>query len=79
MWLVFLVCALFYALTEPAEKTPVTNLVGEEHRGLAHGWYHLAVGIATLSAILAASRRKTITLGAAGVARPAGAGAARPA
>ena len=52
VWLLFLVYALFYALTEPAEKTLVANLVAEEHRGLAYGWYHFAVGIATLPASL---------------------------
>ena len=52
VWALFLVYALFYALTEPAEKTLVANLVGEEHRGLAYGWYHFAVGIATLPASL---------------------------
>jgi len=30
----------FYAMTEPAEKTLVANLVGQEHRGLAYGWYN---------------------------------------
>jgi MFS family permease len=52
VWALFLVYALFYALTEPAEKTLVANLVGHQHRGLAFGWYHFAVGIAALPASL---------------------------
>jgi MFS family permease len=49
-WALFLVYALFYGLTEPAEKTLVANLVGAERKGLAYGWYNFAVGIATLPA-----------------------------
>lgn len=48
----FLVYALFYGLTEPAEKTLVAQLVGSEHKGLAYGWYNFAIGIATLPASL---------------------------
>ena len=44
--------ALFYGLTEPAEKTLVANLVGKERKGLAYGWYHFAIGVATLPASL---------------------------
>jgi len=51
-WALFLSYALFYALTEPAEKTLVANLVGSEHRGLAYGWFNFAIGIATLPASL---------------------------
>jgi MFS family permease len=50
VWVLFLAYAVFYALTEPAEKTLVANLVGPEHRGLAYGWYNGALGIATLPA-----------------------------
>ena len=49
-WALFLGYAVFYAMTEPAEKTLVANLVGPEHRGLAYGWFNFAVGIATLPA-----------------------------
>ncbi len=52
VWLLFAVYALFYALTEPAERTLVANLVGPEQRGLAYGWFHFAVGIAALPASL---------------------------
>jgi MFS family permease len=50
VWVLFAAYAIFYAMTEPAEKTLVANLVGAEHRGLAYGWYNCAVGIATLPA-----------------------------
>ena len=43
---------VFYALTEPAEKTLVANFVGPERRGLAYGWYNAAIGVATLPASL---------------------------
>lgn len=49
-WALFLMYAAFYALTEPAEKTLVANLVGPERRGLAFGWFNFAIGIATLPA-----------------------------
>jgi MFS family permease len=49
---VYLAYALFYGLTEPAEKTLVADLVGGERKGLAYGWYNCAVGIATLPASL---------------------------
>lgn len=49
-WALFLMYAIFYAFTEPAEKTLVANLVGPERRGLAFGWFNFAIGIATLPA-----------------------------
>lgn len=52
VWALFVAYAIFYAVTEPAEKTLVANLVGPEHRGLAYGWFNCAVGIATLPASL---------------------------
>jgi MFS family permease len=51
-WAFFLAYALFYGLTEPAEKTLVADLVGGERKGLAYGWYNCAIGIATLPASL---------------------------
>jgi len=51
-WTLFLVYAVFYALTEPAEKTLVANLVGTERKGLAFGWYNFAIGIAVLPSSL---------------------------
>ena len=51
-WVLFLSYALFYGLTEPAEKTLVADLVGTERKGLAYGWYNFAIGIATLPSSL---------------------------
>jgi MFS family permease len=48
----FMVYALYYALSEPAEKTLVTQLVPAEQKGQAFGWYHFAEGIAALPANL---------------------------
>lgn len=49
-WGLFLGYALFYALTESAEKTLVAALVPENRRGLAFGWFNFALGVATLPA-----------------------------
>lgn len=48
VWIVFLLYGLFYALTEPAEKKLVTELVGSDRKGLAFGWFNFAIGIAAL-------------------------------
>jgi hypothetical protein len=50
VWAFFVAYAVFYAMTEPAEKTLVANLVEQEDRGLAYGWCNCAIGIATLPA-----------------------------
>jgi MFS family permease len=52
MWVCFLVYALFYGLTEPAEKTLVASMVPGEHKGLAFGWFNFAIGVGTLPASL---------------------------
>ena len=52
VWLLFLVYAGFYALTEPAEKALVAAIVGPERKGLAYGWFNLTIGIAALPASL---------------------------
>ena len=39
-------------MTESSEKVLVVDLVGQERRGLAFGWYHAAIGIATLPSSL---------------------------
>jgi predicted MFS family arabinose efflux permease len=49
-WALFLSYALFYALTEPPEKTLVAQLVPGERKGLAYGWYNFAIGIAAMPA-----------------------------
>ena len=51
-WTFFLLYGLYYAVTEPAEKTMIANLVGSDKKGLAFGWYNLAMGIAALPASL---------------------------
>jgi len=51
-WAAFLIYGLFYALTEPAEKTLVTILVGPERKGLAFGWFNFAIGVAALPSSL---------------------------
>lgn len=50
VWTLFLGYGIYYALAEPAEKTLVAQLAGEQHKGLAFGWYNLAIGIAALPA-----------------------------
>jgi predicted MFS family arabinose efflux permease len=50
VWALFLGYGIYYALAEPAEKTLVTQLAGPQHKGLAFGWYNLAIGIAALPA-----------------------------
>ncbi|OHB76260.1 MAG: hypothetical protein A2W31_05650 [Planctomycetes bacterium RBG_16_64_10] len=52
IWALFLLYAVFYALTEPAEKTLVASLVSPERKGLAYGWFNFAVGIGALPASL---------------------------
>jgi len=52
------VCALllfygvYYGMTEGAERALVADFVEVSHRGKAYGWYHGAVGLATLPASL---------------------------
>jgi MFS family permease len=52
IWALFLIYSLFYALTEPAEKALIADLVGGERKGLAFGWYNFAIGIAALPSSL---------------------------
>jgi predicted MFS family arabinose efflux permease len=52
VWALFMVYAVFYALSEPSEKTLVVRLVGSERTGLAYGWFNLLMGIAALPASL---------------------------
>jgi MFS family permease len=49
-WILFSAYAIYYALTEPAEKTLVANLVGAQNKGLAFGWFNLIVGVGVLPA-----------------------------
>ena len=50
VWALFGVYGLYFALTEPAERALVADLVPAERRGTAFGWFHLAVGIGMLPA-----------------------------
>lgn len=53
VWAAFLAYAVFYyGLTEPAEKALVTELAGPERKGLAFGWFNLAIGIGAFPASL---------------------------
>ena len=51
-WVCFLIYGAFYALTEPAERTLVANLVGPDRQGLAFGWFNFAIGVVALPANL---------------------------
>ena len=50
IWALFVLYAVYYALTEPSEKTLVVQLAGSQRTGLAYGWYNLLMGIAALPA-----------------------------
>ena len=52
IWGLFLAYGLFFGLTEGVERAYVADLAGEENRGYAFGWFHLAVGIGALPASL---------------------------
>jgi MFS family permease len=52
VWALFLAYSLFHALTEPAEKALIAELLGGERRGLAFGWYNFAIGVAALPSSL---------------------------
>jgi MFS family permease len=51
-WAFVMLYGVFHALTEPAERTMVANLVGAQQKGLAYGWFNFAIGIAALPASL---------------------------
>ncbi len=52
VWGIMVLYALFYALTEPAEKTMVAHLALPEWKGLAFGWFHFTLGLTILPANL---------------------------
>jgi len=52
IWALFLLYSVFYALSEPSEKTLVARLVGQQRTGLAYGWFNLLMGVAALPASL---------------------------
>ena len=49
-WALFAVYGIYFGLTEGVEKALVADLVPEDRRGAAFGWYNLALGIAALPA-----------------------------
>ncbi|HEX3551836.1 MAG TPA: MFS transporter [Thermoanaerobaculia bacterium] len=51
-WALFAVYGLYFGLTEGVEKALVADLVPEDRRGAAFGWYNLALGIGALPASL---------------------------
>jgi MFS family permease len=52
IWALFIFYGLFFGLTEGAEKALVGDMAGKENRGLAYGFYNLAIGISALPASL---------------------------
>lgn len=52
IWALFLVYGLYYGLTEGVERAYVADLVGQQSRGAAFGWFHLAIGVGALPASL---------------------------
>ena len=49
-WALFGVYGLYFGLTEGAERAFIADLVGQERRGTAFGWYNLAIGLGALPA-----------------------------
>jgi MFS family permease len=49
-WALFAVYGLYFGLTEGAERALVSDIVPARHRGVAYGWYYLAIGIGAFPA-----------------------------
>jgi MFS family permease len=54
IWLFYGIYGLYYALTEGTSRAFVADLVPQEQRGTAYGWFHAGVGLAALPASLIA-------------------------
>ncbi|MEW6687125.1 MAG: MFS transporter [Candidatus Edwardsbacteria bacterium] len=52
IWFLFVLYGFFYGLTEGVERAFVADLVPEQIRGTAYGFYNFAIGIAALPASL---------------------------
>ncbi len=52
-WLLMVLYAGYFACAEPAEKALVAQLVADDQKGQAYGWFHFTVGLSTLPASLA--------------------------
>jgi MFS family permease len=51
-WTLFIIYGAYFGLTEGNEKALVADMVGEDKRGTAYGFYNLAYGITVLPASL---------------------------
>ena len=51
-WALFAIYGIFYGMTEGTEKALVADIVPRTRRGVAFGWYNLAIGLAALPASL---------------------------
>jgi MFS family permease len=51
-WALFAGYGIFFGLTEGAQLALVADIVPKERRGVAYGWYYLAIGIGALPASL---------------------------
>ena len=49
-WALFALYGLYFGLTEGTEKAMVADIVPADRRGVAFGWYNLAIGIGALPA-----------------------------
>jgi MFS family permease len=54
IWLLYGIYGIYYALTEGAAKALVADIVPQEQRGAAYGYFNAAIGLATLPASLIA-------------------------
>jgi MFS family permease len=51
-WALFAVYGIFFGLTEGTELALIADVVPGDRRGVAYGWYYLAVGVGALPASL---------------------------
>jgi MFS family permease len=51
-WALFAVYGVFFGLTEGTERALVSDIVPPARRGVAYGWYYLAIGIGAFPASL---------------------------
>ena len=51
-WVLFAAYGLYFGLTEGAQLALVADVVPKARRGIAYGWYYLAIGIGALPASL---------------------------
>jgi MFS family permease len=54
VWVLFGLYGFYYALTEGSAKALVADLVPQEQRGTAYGFYNAAIGLTALPASLIA-------------------------